>query len=193
MGRIICPDPVKLIFSIISAEDILFSEAKDLLINHFGEMDLESDFQPFDYTRYYQKEMGDGLKQKLLSFETLISPIQLSQIKSESNKWEFLCSKITNNPDTLSIDKRKINFDPGYLTLHKFILASTKDGPARIYLDDGIYAEITLMFICKSFRPLEWTYQNYQSNLYITFLNRVRDKYKKQIKEYRLNKLHHRK
>lgn len=193
MGKIVYPDPVKLIFSIISAEDKLFFEAKDLLINHFGEMDLESDFQPFDYTSYYREEMGGGLKQKLISFEKLISPDELKQIKSESNKWEFLWSKNINNSDSLSLNKRKVNFDPGYLNLHKFILASTKNGPARIYLNDGIYAEITLLFISKSFRPLEWTYQNYRSDLYIAFLNQVREKYKKQIKNYNLSNIHQRK
>jgi hypothetical protein len=31
---------------------------------------------------------------------------------------------------------------------------------------------------------LEWTYQNYQTESYISFLNKAREIYKKQIKEY---------
>lgn len=183
MGKIVYPKPVKLIFSIISAEDKLFFEAKSLLTTFFGEIDLESEFQPFDYTLYYQNEMGEGLKQKLFSFEKLISPSELSQIKLKSNEWEFLWTTATgdNCSDVSGEKKRKVNFDPGYLNLHKFILASTKDGPARIYLNDGIYAEITLRFINKSYRSTEWTYQNYQTELYVSFLNRVREEYKKQL------------
>lgn len=184
MGKIVYPKPVKLIFSIISAKDKLFFRAKDLLMTSFGEIDMESDFQLFDYTSYYREEMGEGLRQKLVSFGKLIFPDQLAQIKLESNKWEFLCSSDTVSVSILSAKKREVNLDPGYLTLNKFILASTKNGPARIYLKDGIYAEITLRFIKKTFRPLEWTYQNYQSELYIVFLNKVREEYKKQIRNY---------
>ena len=187
MGKIVYPKPVKLIFSIIGARDKLFFKAKDLLITSFGEIDMESEFQPFDYTSYYREEMGEDLKQKLVSFGKLIFPDQLAQIKLESNKWEFFWSSNTASANIPSLKKREVNFDPGYLTLHKFILASTKNGPARIYLKDGIYAEITLRFIKKTFRPLEWTYLNYQSELYIDFLNKVREEYKKQIKNYSSN------
>ena len=184
MGKIIPPNPVKLIFSIISADNNLLCEAKDLLISYFGNIDMESNFQPFDYTNYYRDEMGDGLKQILISFEKLIIPDQLSQIKSNSNKWEFVIGNKDNNFDKEIGKNRKVNLDPGYITLSKFILASTKDGPARIYLRNGIYAEITLRFVNATYRSLEWTYQNYKTELYISFLNKVREQYKKDIKSY---------
>lgn len=184
MGKIIYPNPVKLVFSIISAQEKLFYKAQNFLANYFGEIDLESDFQPFDFTNYYQEEMGKGLKQKLISFKKLILPIRLTQVKVDSNKWEFLLS-INDKISNIAIGKKRIvNLDPGYLSLNKFILASTKNGPARIYLDKGIYAEITLRYVNSSYRPLKWTYKNYQTELYISFLNKVREKYKKQIKYY---------
>ena len=183
MGKIQYPNPVKLIFSLISNQDKLFLETKKFLVDFFGEIDLESEYQVFNFTNYYRDEMGNQLKQKLITFEKLILPDRLSQIKCDSNKWEFLLS-IDNNSFAKEEIKRRVNLDPGYLTLHKFILASTKNGPARIYLKQGIYAEITLRFIKKSYHPLEWTYQNYQTELYISFLNKVREVYKKQIKEY---------
>ncbi len=183
MGKIRYPNPTKLIFSIISNQDKLFWEAKKLLVDFFGEIDLESEYQAFNFTNYYRDEMGDQLKQKLISFEKLILPERLSQVKCDSNRWEFLLSTGSNSFTKEEI-KRKVNLDPGYLTLHKFILASTKNGPARIYLKKGIYAEITLRFIKKSYHPLEWTYQNYQTESYISFFNKVREVYKKQIKEY---------
>lgn len=184
MGKIFSPNPVKLIFSIISAENNLFYEAKDLLVSYFGNIDMESDFQLFDYTSYYRDEMGDRLKQKMISFEKLILPDQLSNIKINSNKWELIFGTRSDCLDEVIENKRKVNLDPGYVTLNKFILASTKDGPARIYLKQGIYAEITLRFMNSSYHPLEWTYQNYKTELYLSFLNKVRERYKKEIRGY---------
>ncbi len=183
MGQILYPRPVKLIFSIISAKEEFFVEAKSCLTDFFGKIDMESNYQPFDFTEYYKNEMGDNLKQKLFSFEKLILPDRLSQIKHNSNQMESELSIDGNQKNTDKEKRRKVNFDPGYLSLSKFILASTKNGPARIYLKQGIYAEITLRFVKKSFRPLEWTYRNYQTDSYISFFNKVREEYKKQFKK----------
>lgn len=182
MGQIFYPKPVKLIFSIISAREEMFIEAKNCLNNYFGKIDMESNYQAFDFTDYYQKEMGEHLNQKLVSFQELILPHRLSQIKNDSNQLELGISRENNQNKAVKEIKRKVNFDPGYLTLSKFILASTKNGPARIYLKQGIYAEITLRFTNKSFCPLEWTYRNYQTDSYIAFLNQVRENYRKQLK-----------
>ena len=184
MGKILQPNPVKLIFSIISADNDLFYGAKDLLSSYFGNIDMESDFQPFDYTSYYRDEMGDRLKQKLISFQKLILPGRLSNIKIKSNEWELIFSTKNDCFDEVLEKKRRVNLDPGYITLSKLILASTKDGPARIYLKQGIYAEITLRFMNSTFSPLEWTYQNYKTELYISFLNKVREQYKKELRSY---------
>jgi hypothetical protein len=184
MGRITYPKPVKLIFSIISSKEELFSKGENCLINIFGSIDMESEYQSFDFTDYYQSEMGDCLKQKLVSFEKLINPDEISQVKCDSNNLEWQLSLDENNMAKRKL--RKVNFDPGYLTLGKFVLVSTKNGAARIYLKEGIYAEITLRYIKKSFRPLEWTYRNYKTDLFIIFLNEVREKYKKQLKEISL-------
>lgn len=186
MGKVEYPKPVKLIFSILSSDVDLFCEAESLLVSHYGNIDMVSEFQPFDYTNYYQSEMGDNLKQKIFSFETLLSPDQISIIKLNSNKWEWSLSEGGGdeiNGQTFE-KKRKVNLDPGYISLNKFILASTKDGPARIYLKEGIYAEITLSYINGSFQAHRWTYQNYQSDLYINFLNRVREHYRIQLKSF---------
>jgi hypothetical protein len=181
MGKITYPKPVKLIFSIISSKEELFAKGKNYLINIFGSIDMESEYQSFDFTEYYQNEMGNNLKQKLVSFEKLIVPDELSQVKNDSNRLECQLSMDKNN--TAKKNSREVNFDPGYLTLGKFVLASTKNGAARIYLKQGIYAEITLRYVRKSFRPLEWTYRNYKTDLFINFLNKTREKYKIQLKK----------
>jgi hypothetical protein len=62
MGKIGYPNPVKLIFSIISNQDRFFWEAKKLLVDFLGRIDLESEYQAFNFTNYYRDEMGDQLK-----------------------------------------------------------------------------------------------------------------------------------
>lgn len=185
MGQIHYPKPVKLIFSIISSSEYLFLDSKKRLTNIFGKIDMESEYQNFNFTDYYKEEMGDFLKQQLISFEKLILPTNLSKIKHLSNQMEIEITANDKGIDLKKIEKRTINFDPGYLTLSKFILASTKNGSARIYLNDGIYSEITLSFVRKTYRPLDWTYYNYQTDLYIGFLNKVRERYKEQLNDFR--------
>ena len=165
-----------------SSDKGLFGLYKEMLVKRFGEIDFESNFQPFNFTDYYQEEFGKNLKQKLLSFSNLIRQDELAEIKTITNDLE------NNNSDkdvkkNTSHQRRKINLDPGYITLFKYILASTKNGPSRIYLTQKIYAEIMLRFINKSFVSCEYTYPNYKTDEYIDFLNLIRRKYKIQLRE----------
>ena len=182
MGKISFPKPAKLIMSMFTSDEYLFGQCKDILIDKFGKIDMESNAQPFNFTDYYEKEFGKKLIQNLFSFSTLIRQDELAEIKRITNDLESNFSR-NNIKKNISGLKRKINLDPGYITLNKYILASTKDGPSRIYLDQGIYAEITLRFINKSFVPCEYTYPNYKTNEYVNFLNSVRQKYKLQLRE----------
>ena len=184
MGKICFPNPVKLIISMISADENLFSYCKDILIKRFGSIDLESNIQSFNFTNYYEKELGKDLIQKLFSFGSLIKREKLPEIKKITNDIEINLIKKKDIRKDMSSSKRSINLDPGYISLDKFILASTKNGPSRIYLNNGIYAEITLRFINKSFMPGEYTYLNYKTEEYIEFLNNIRQKYKLQLREY---------
>ena len=182
MGNIFSPKPAKLVISMITSENSLFSRYKEMLIKRFGEVDIESNSQPFNYTAYYKEEFGENLMQKLLSFSSLIRQDELAEIKTITNGLEK--NNLGQNVKTNIIPcKRKINLDPGYITLNKYIMASTKNGPSRIYLNQGIYAEIMLRFINKSFVSCEYTYPNYKTYEYINFLTSVRQKYKSQLKE----------
>lgn len=182
MGKIFLSKPAKLIISMFTSDKYLFALCKEVLIKKFGEVDIESNTQSFNFTDYYEEEFGQNLTQKLFSFSTLIRQDELAEIKIITNEIENsnIDKNVTKDP---THHKRKINLDPGYITLNKYILASTKDGPSRIYLNQGIYAEITLRFINKSFVTCEYTYPNYKTNEYINFLNSVRKKYKLQLRD----------
>ncbi|MFA5156269.1 MAG: DUF4416 family protein [Candidatus Omnitrophota bacterium] len=171
MGRIKNPSPVKLIAGFIFQNKNTFTNAKACLLRQFGKADFESPRLAFNYTDYYKKEIGDGLYRKFLSFEKLIDPSKLAEIKIFANRIEKKFSKD---------GCRRINIDPGYLDLAKLVLATTKDYSHRIYLKKGIYAEITLSYQGKDFRPLPWTYPDYQTAEYIRIFNQIRGLYARQ-------------
>jgi hypothetical protein len=143
----------------------------EALQNSYGEIDYTSGDLPFFQTRYYDEEMGTPITRFFVSFARLIDPGTLAQIKTESNLLET---------QFVEAGKRKINIDPGLLSLSRFILASSKDGSHRIPLADGIFAEVTLVYERGSFRPLEWTYPDYRSLEYRTILADIRKLYKAQ-------------
>jgi hypothetical protein len=139
----------------------------------FGLVDGRSEMIDFNHTDYYTLEMGPGLKKVLLSFENLI--------KAE-NLW--LAKRTTIDIENLYLKdkKRRVNLDPGYLETSKFVLASTKNFSHRIYLNQGIYGEITLMYAEGKFRKLPWTYPDYLEESFLSFLVKTRDEYKKTIR-----------
>lgn len=71
---------------------------------------------------------------------------------------------------------RPMNLDPGYIAPSKLVLASTKDYSHRIYLDDGVYGEVTLLFQQGAWRQFEWTYPDYRTPAYHEFFARVRSR-----------------
>ena len=173
MGSVESVAPVKLIVATITATDSLFQKVQACLSQHFDKIDFVSDPYAFDHTNYYQEEMGNSLSRRFVSFTNLIAPEKIAGIKLFCNHLEHQFS--VNN-------KRCVNLDPGYVTLAKLVLATTKNQAHRIYLQQSIYAEITLKFFNKSFRPLKWTYPDYQKPASINAFNQIRQAYLNQLK-----------
>ncbi|MBD3182750.1 DUF4416 family protein [Candidatus Poribacteria bacterium] len=176
MGEIKKHPPVKFITGMISVDKSLFELLQEILSHKFGGIDFQSEVIKFDFTDYYYEEMGSELLRKFISFERLIMPEELVEIKHYTNDIE----KGYLQPDS---ERRRINLDPGYVSAAKLILASTKDHIHRIYLNNGIYAETTLRRENKSFRPWQWTYPDYRSEKYIEIFNKIRRIYMKQLKD----------
>ncbi|MDC7127032.1 MAG: DUF4416 family protein, partial [Spirochaetales bacterium] len=152
------------------AENALFEELQKL----YGEADLITDPLNFKWTSYYDKEMGDSIRRRFLSFKRLIDPSELSLIKHATNDIE---------QKYVVGEGRKINLDPGLLDLNRLILATTKNVGHRIPLQDGIYGEVTLIYMKKEFHALDWTYPDYQSPEYISILEKIRSLYKEKLKQ----------
>jgi hypothetical protein len=115
--------------------------------------------------------MGVGLKKQFFAFERLIDPAALADIKGQTNEWEAAYAALGKHAEP-----RPLNLDPGYITAAKLVLASTKDHAHRIYLHDGIYAEVTLVFRHRQWQPLEWTYPDYRRDDYHRFFSACRER-----------------
>lgn len=179
MGMAHEPAPVKLIASILTGEPRLLVKAMEALTESHGPVDFESEWLSFDHTDYYAAEFGPELQRKIVAFSRLVRAADLPAIKQQTNLIESLLARG---------DRRRANIDPGYLALGKLVLASTKDHAHRLYLGQGIYGEITLTFQRGRFRPWPWTYPDYGSELYCTMFNRLRERYKAQLRSGELPK-----
>jgi len=164
----------KLIFGLIGASFSYFEDAKAVLSGHFGAIDFESGYIDFDFTRYYEKELGRGLKRKFISFLDDIEIEKMPDIKKVSSAIELRLGRDEMVSGGIS---RNINIDPGYLNCGKLVLLSRKDNFHRIRIADGVYAEITLRFKDGSFVPMETTYPDYRSSEYIEIFNKIRHLY----------------
>jgi hypothetical protein len=163
------PEPARLVISVLSSDPEATIEAESRLISEMGSVEEKIGPIAFPYTNYYDKEMGPGIVRWLWSFADLVDRSELARIKCLTND--------TEQAYTIG-GKRRFNLDPGLLTLGNFVLATGKNNAHRIYLEKGIFADLTLIYRAKSFRPLEWTYPDYADPVLVEILNNLRETYK---------------
>jgi len=174
MGIARTPQPVKLVASLLTGELDLLDRVRAELVGVYGPIDYLSELLAFDHTDYYTAEHGPDLQRLIVTFERLIGPGDLPAIKNSTNQLEESLAREGRRP---------INIDPGYVSLGKLVLASTKDHAHRIYLSQGIYAEGTLTYQRGKFRPWPWTYPDYGSEQYCAMFYGIRERYKEQLRE----------
>lgn len=163
------PGPAALVISVLCAPPNHPAEIKFSVITEFGSIAHELGPFAFDFTTYYNKEFGSGIQRWLWAFGGLVDRSKLVLIKSLTNRIEQAYTEG---------GKRRYNLDPGLLTLANFVLATGKDNAHRIYLDAGIFADLTLVYSGGTYRPLAWTYPDYASPELIDTLNHLRESYK---------------
>lgn len=162
------PKPAKLVIGFFLKEKGSGIRVVKTLTDKYGAVDMASPWLPFNFTTYYNDEMGTPLFRRLVAFKQLIHQDSLADIKLFTNNLE----------NEHSIDgKRVVNIDPGYLLHERFVLATGKNFSHRIHIGKGIYADLTLIYTKGGFEPLPWTYPDYASENIMTFLKQVRKKY----------------
>ncbi len=163
------PEPACLVISLLSSRPDAVSMVSGALEAEFGPIEEVIGPLEFTFTNYYDSELGAGICRYLLAFSELIDRSSLCRVKLLTNDLENVY---------MNDQSRVFNLDPGFLTLGNFVLATGKNNAHRIYLDQGIFSDLTLIFRRGSFRALEWTYPDYSDQTMIETLNLLREKYK---------------
>jgi hypothetical protein len=165
--------PVKYFVGALFTDIHLLNKSINDMEGSFSHVDLQSDDFPFDITDYYNKEMGEPIFRRFLSFAELRSPGEIGEAKLTSNATE---NKYKVN------GKRKVNLDVGYIDYDKVVLASTKYGIHKIYIGKGIYADMTLHYEKGKFIPYPWAFIDFKIDRYYKFFLELRELYKNQLK-----------
>jgi hypothetical protein len=117
--------------------------------------------------------MGSPLLRRFISFQTLIDPQELPEIKMYTNLMENELSVSGN---------RTVNIDPGFLSEANIIIATTKNYFHRVPLQNGIYAHLEYVIRKKDIVPLEWTYPDFKKPEYLNFFSKLRQIYKQNLR-----------
>lgn len=164
------PKPVRLFCGIIAVSEEAMASLEEDLVGLFGPVSISTEVMPFDCTSYYASEMGSGLLRKFVAFRRMIDPGDLAGVKVLTNRLEH---KYAVKRDG-STSSRCVNLDPGYVTPAKVVLATAKNYTHRIYLSQGIFAEVTMTFDKKGCVFLDWTYPDFKRRGYTDFFLRLR-------------------
>ncbi len=167
------PEPVKLFSAILWRDREALQESILKLEERLGKVDFEGRDHVFEFTDYYEAEMGQGLLRRLVSFEPLVQPERLVEAKLASNDVEEVLRGAAG---------RRVNIDTGYLDLHKVVLASGKYGPQKIHLGMGVYADMILRYSKGLFHSFEWTFLDFRDGTYDKELLQIRSLYKSDLR-----------
>lgn len=137
----------------------------------WGEVERISEPYPFDHTDYYA-EINPNLFRRFISFKGL-QPADLLV------KWKTDACRIESDSGPM----RKINLDPGYINGARMVLASTKDHAHRIYINNGIFAEVTMRYRFKKWVSFDYTFPDFSSGIYDEFFTSVRNDWLKDSQE----------
>ena len=130
-----------------------YEECKKQLISIYGEVLEETEPYDFNYTHYYDSEMGKGLKKIFLLFNKEISMKDLISIKY----------KITELEDEYSVDKgRRINIDPGTINNNGLWLATWKGKGFKEYIGNEVWAHKVLEFKNNKVFDFYHTFKDYK-------------------------------
>src|SRR5687768_2440754 len=155
MGEIRAHPPALLLTAVITRYDAALAWARARCIDQWGPLALESPTFPFVETNYYEPTMGPNLGTTFLAFQPPYDPGETAATKLQTNAWEAEYAALQLHPEP-----RPLNLDPGYLTAAKLVLSSTKDHTHRLYLGQGIFAEVTLFYRHGAWRDHEFTFPN---------------------------------
>ncbi len=169
MGTLKTPTSALLFASILYRTDLIkYSDVVKIFTENFGDNILIFKHNFFPMLDYYFPEMGGDKKDYERIFIVnldLADRMKLKEAKLRAQELEehYFVGK-----------NRSINFDIGILTLENLQLATSKNFTHRIYLGDGVYSDLTLIFQGEAYEKLPWSYPDYAHVEIIAFFNYLR-------------------
>lgn len=176
MGSVTLPDSTLRIVAAFSRHDDALDWGRGQAEAAWGPIALASPWYEFRETRYYEATMGADIKKCFWAFEQLMDPADLPASKLSSNAWEAEFADLGWHAES-----RPLNLDPGYITRAKLVLASTKDHAHRVYLGQGIFAEVTLVYQNHRWQCRDWTFPDYRREDYQLFFLECREYYRRRL------------
>lgn len=174
MSLPVSPLPARPFLSILSAQWSRFwPMLRQNLEALLGPVDYESELIPFTQTTYYDAELGAPIFRRILSFSAPLAMNLLSDVKLATNALEQMA---------VVSGQRLFNLDPGYVTQERLVLATGKNFSHRIYLSQGIWADLTLIFHKGAWMDLPWTFPDYATKEIKEHLTRIRSMYQQDLK-----------
>ena len=145
------------------------AEGVKMLEKKFGRVQYETLEIACCDAEEYREEMGEDLLRRFYSFDGLVPRDSLPDLKAACYKIE---PRFSDTVDGYHF--RTINIDPGILTPSALVMASHKEYNHRIYLCDGVWGEMALIFAHGKFCRLPWTNPDFCSDEAVDFFERVR-------------------
>ena len=162
-------EPVIAFCAVISRHEGASRWVRPRLRAFLGDLEPEDAEVPFEAEPYYRDEMGCGIRKWLIAAIQPRDPASLADWKVATNQMERDYAEQHDWSET-----RPLNLDPGYISQSKLVLATAKDRDHRIYLREGIFAEVTLRYLRTGWTDNPWTYRDYRSDILKEFASRCR-------------------
>jgi hypothetical protein len=169
-------EPVKLFAAALWSDAGALAAACAAMSERWGNIDFTGPDHPFNVTDYYAGEMGLSLQRRLVFFEALTPPDALPEAKLCCNQIESLLAGPAG---------RRVNLDVGYLDHNKVVLASVKAAGQKIYLGQGIYADLVGRYATGRYQPFAWTFPDFKDGRYDAELAAMRRRYLQQLRDWR--------
>ncbi len=170
MARMQKPTPGKLVVSVIYSSMDALADAVLALEKKYGRVQCETLEIACCDSELYKEEMGDNLLRRFLSFDKDVDRGSLVELKSVCQKIEMMFSDVVDD-----YNFRTVNIDPCILTPYNIVMASHNEANYHIYLKDGVFAELALIYNRGQYLRLPWTNSDFCDEEAINFFSRVRE------------------
>ncbi|GAB4108765.1 MAG: DUF4416 family protein [Acidobacteriota bacterium] len=172
------PAPPAKFFLAVAATGPVLEDLQPILEPTFGPLEPPSPVYCFShFSTYYDAEAGGPVWKYLVGLRELLASDQIVSVKLEAERLQW--ERATSDQGGL---RRRFNLDPGYVNGWQVVLSTVKNHGHRLYLGQGVFAEVTLLYREGAFRSFPWTYPDYQTPLVLDYLGRMRQAYLKQVR-----------